>query len=256
MAEEMPAYEFQERLQDYLNGELSEKERTAFEFLLRQSADAQAEHQFSKHLRIAQEQSDAVVASHAIRQSIAKEGWPPPAPPKTGLPKWGIGLAIALLLSTALVLSWQQYRQQQERSRIAEISSNYLVPLENVLMTDERASIQLANGLRAYQAGDYALAAELLAAYNAATTDRNSQLYLGVSLLLSGDEAGAEQSLKAVQEKAGEGPVAGAATWYLALLNLQRGNLVEGRQLLEAARQSPFYQTEAEQLLDLINGKQ
>lgn len=256
MAEEILGFEFQTRLQGYLNNELSEEERAVFESLLQSSAEARAEYQFSRDLYLAQHHGDAVLASIAIREGIEAAQQSSVGSSKVDKPFWVWRFSIGLLLVGSLFLGWWGYAYQVEQARIRNLVQGYLQPLENVLLTNEKKDPLLDVGMQAYLKGDYSLAAERLAAYTALTGDRNSQLYLGISLAFAGEQRQAIQRLEELCQAGEQDPAAESARWYLALLYLQQGSKATGLRLLEQVRASGLYQAEARQLLEAINQEQ
>lgn len=234
-------------IEAYLAGELPDGEREAFERRMREDAD------FAGEVRL-QQDTHQLLALHkqfaykAHLQAIAEapeeetEAAEAPVRPLRQVWVWTLAAAIVLLvLSSYLGLSLRY-----DSSRLA---ADATTPYDNLYTSRGDTSLPtlLQTAFDAYDTGNYALAANRFETLlQVDSTFAAARLYLGVSLLLSGQPDAAATYLCCTPE-----PLREPADWYLALTLLQQRKLDTARISLQAIAQNPdhAYQARAQQLL-------
>lgn len=248
-------YTLQEKLQSFVAGELDETTRRE---LLRQSRtepEAADELAFSQNLAIALRHSDMLAAKTVIGAVMAEEGFPPPESSAPAGKWWLIRAGIALAVIGILSIAYFRFTHNSAAlSPTQELSRSTVIPLENVLFLPDSGTglAELQAGMSAYDAGRYAEAARALDTYTNQRTDNAARVYLGVSLLLSGqaDAAVAPLSDAALSP---EPPVQEAALWYLALTYLEINNPRAAKQTLDRIPDGGLFGDQARQLKTKID---
>lgn len=251
-------FNFQEQLRRYAVGELSPSEREALESALKQSPEAAAEAGFSLRLADALQHREQLQVSALVGGIIAEEGLPPVDPSGSAgwlsvskNFKWLLGVAAVLVMGLAVYQLAGAYLSPPVP--VQQLTEDYLQPLENVLYTEDETIVnwELKAGMEAYDAGDYAAAADRLAPYYEAAGDPNAGLFLGVTLLMNKQAA---QALPVLSEAAGalQGPGREAAQWYMAMAWLQKGQAPKARRVLRAIPEQSIYYAQAQSLLGEI----
>jgi anti-sigma-K factor RskA len=249
-------HNFQAKLKAYLSGTLSEQDREGFEAELEANTEAQEEVAFSQDLNdlLAQRETDEVKA--LIRQAIDLEGFPPvPETPTTTGSSWGLGKVAGLLagLAAALVLTWGVVTYVGRGDNAPTYVNDYLTPLENVIVLPAQgAASALQDGITAYDKGDYAQAASLLATHFNQTRELNVGLYYGTALLFDGKAKEAIKVLESARQSIDE-PVRQSAEWYLALAYLKTSDTARAYNILNSIKSDHLYAQQAHSLMEQMN---
>ncbi|NJL75018.1 MAG: hypothetical protein HC892_08270 [Saprospiraceae bacterium] len=245
----MENFELQETLRALATGELSEAQAQQIQKEIVKSPELTEELQFSKKLAYATKHKDLLEVNAMLLDIMAKEPMPAPS---SGRFNWLAFLIVFVVMSATAVgvyttgnqLGWWE-------TQATKLAGSYLQPLENVLFTKENSMFYdaLRSGMEAYEREDYTAAVELLGSYYQSNQDPNIGLFLGVSHLMLQQTEAASTVLQAVLPNLDE-PAAEAATWYLALANLQANRTDQSKKILEEMPIDGLYGTKAKALLE------
>lgn len=227
------------RIDQYLSGEMPAEERRAFEAELGQRPELRE--------ALALQQDMAFLLRHGQERQARRAQLDDIGPAyfqasQRRLPLGRIAAAAAAA-AVLLLLVWQVFWQPPSLyERYADFP-----PLA---LAEKTAGAQdWSEAEQAFNAGDYAAAAQQLAAYvQAFPEDQQARLYLGISYMESGRVAEARDLFLEVM------PIAPAlrdyAQWYLALSYLKTEDRDEARAVLQSiGPAAPFYD-QAQALLD------
>lgn len=252
---ELQNFETQQKIQRYVSGELSDSERTAFEAEVQSNADLEAELRFSQDLVYTLKNKEQLEVNSILKDAIADVYIEPDfdalkdqesGSAGSGFSKWLlsgvviIGLAVGGMFVTSSGLF--------APSETALLVQEYLEPFENLISPPEGGA--LAQGMMAYDQGDYKSATQLLSAYVQNNTDPQARFYLGVSQLLDGQLAPAISNLE-ILAKAEDLPQK-AAQWYLALAYLKNDEIKKATPLIEGLKDNGVFGPKAQPLLQKL----
>jgi hypothetical protein len=266
-------YNFQLRVHEALTSKLTEKDAQTLAAQIADDTEAQEEYTFSKNLTMTLKNQELFAVSTLMSQIIAEEGLLEPdesdAQPdfsqdstsqyevvntanlifKTWI--W-VGLLSVLLVIGAFSVS--KMSLFGKKTETAQLLQRHFSPLENNLFTTSpRGGLtDIEEGMKAYNAKNYQLAAQLLGKSYRFSKDPNVGLYYGVSLLMTNNPvAETEKVLMQVTEEL-DVPIRHSAEWYLALTLLKAEKWVKLKvSLTIIAPESPYKKAANELLKDL-----
>jgi hypothetical protein len=248
-------YNLQNSIQSLVSGDLDAEEKKRLVEQARNNPEVADELAFGQSLALALRHRDTVAVSAMLSAIIAEEGFPPPAPTGTsGWAKWGGWVAGASILIVSLLglYTWAD-RSGYFASEAQKLSRQHLQHLENVFFIGNtpQSPVLLQQGMAAYDAKRYPEAAALLGQYLDTRPDNAARVYLGVSLLLSGQSDRATGAL-ADAAQSEEPPIREAAQWHLALAYLENDQPEAAQSLLETIPTDGIYADQARALLEKI----
>lgn len=254
----MNTEQYQEDIQNYLNGRLSPEEQTRLEMRIMNTQKLATEVNRFRTLRILQRQAHLIQGKALLEEIIADT----PVVPEYG--KHGSIFREHVLntrriryFSATVVLAFIAVlvffiRQKQYENNLKSISRFHLQPIGNMIgfAPDDQSNAALA--MHAYDAKDYAQTVSRLEKELENNADDNSlQLYLGVSCLMLQQPDRAIKLLRPVA--ATEHFVTTPAKWYLALAYLQTGETEQAQKLLRGLTSDTVYGAHATALLEKIS---
>ena len=245
-------YPVQEKIHDLVQKKLDPVQQQALRSEALLQPELSDELRFSQNLALALRNKEMLAASAVLSQVIAEEGFPP-ATPQTGTGGWKIWAMLLVLVAGigAGAYFWSTNAPAATATQV--LSQNALQPLENVLFI--AASGDLKTAMQAYDASNYAKAAELLGVYTQNNPDFAALTYLGVAHLMNGQPQRAIAPLADAQQSP-EPPVQEAARWYLGLAYLATNRPDAAREVLLAIPPDSVFGTQAAQLLQNIQNAQ
>lgn len=237
-------------IEGYLDGRLSEAERSALEARLQSDEElAQAlalRQDMDRHLRRQEKRAALKTTLAELGEDFFKMETPTAAPAgATRIPlhrRWyAYAAAIALVLTVSIVLYlnlrpglYDQYARH--------------APLALTAMSAD-ADALAAQAEQAFNAGDYENAYSALRGYiDANTTNNLARLYLGISALETGRLEEAQNIFTQLQLETGS-QWADYAQWYLALTYLKKGDEAACRAALTQVGEDSEWYAKAQELL-------
>jgi hypothetical protein len=249
----MEEYRLDEKIQDFLNGDLEESEKKELAEELSNSPEKLEAFRFDKGLHQVLQHRELFEVRDLVRQSIERTGPTNPRKRNFRPPRNGWLLLFGSLVIIALgIWGFGHYQRAQQRTLAQQLSESYLSPLENVLLIDAETEPVLSRGMQAYSQGAYTDAIVDLDNYFSRTADWNAGLYLGIALLLEQQVAESEVILQQVVEQ-GDHISSLEARWYLSLALLKQGEIEQAKSQLLLLSQEESPETEnAKSLLQEI----
>lgn len=234
---------YNKTLRDYADGSLAGNALQEFEQRLKNEPALQAE----LDLYLALKATDNQRLKKLLTQTATAEQLVPLKPPGGLVRRLLPGIAIAASLALALAAVW--WWQQNTKPDAAQMAQTYLAtpypPPVTSMGNADTGSVALQRAFLAYRTGDFAAAAEQLAAISRATDATDETLfYTGEALLQTGQTGQAIGHF----DRVGPGYWREIADWRTALALLKTGQTARAKPLLEKLRKGPR-RTQAESLL-------
>jgi tetratricopeptide (TPR) repeat protein len=241
--------EEQDNIDNYLTGNVSEPERTAFEQRLQTDESLRAVVEEQTLLR----EGIARASRKEILQSLRELEASLPAAEAPAIPLWrNAWLQVAAGVSLLTVCAYLLWPTAQEP---ATLFADYFEPYPNVIMPTVRGAVEndstvKAQAFRAYDRQEYTKAIELFETLN--LQDATALLYLGNSYLASGQP---EKALPLLEKVLNNYDVFHEqAEWYIAISYLK---LEERDKAKEALRKvvvrEGSYKSKAQLILEKLN---
>jgi hypothetical protein len=244
----------QPQINRYLDGALSEEEQRQFEAQQQQSAELRELVGAYRQMRLLDRHQPLIAATTILKDLVENS----PVTPDYGTyrsafepegRKWKPYLILGLvaLLATAGLFWWRVQDQQAANQLVLD----NLQPLENFINFKPDEVFAAANGMRAYDRGDYPAAIVALETAVREEPDDNSLLlYLAVSYQLNQQPAKAQPILTTIA--AGNDISAVPARWYLALNQLSLYQKTAARATLHQLINDGAYGARAKAMLEAI----
>jgi hypothetical protein len=244
----------QTTIQAYLDKTLPPQEIRSFEALMAQSAEVrEAVNQF-RQLRIVQGNAQLIEGQAILRQVMSDTPINPDDAPTEVSPRpwwqryrWlALGTAAVLTVLAVAILTTTRTNERMEAANKAKTA---LAPLENFINFAPNDPSIAAEGMRAYDAGQYAQAAQLLhtAIGEQNPPDNSLVLYQGISEAMSEQWKGALATLSPVA--LGDDLAATPAKWYLALCYLHENDRAAAIGLLSGLKTDPVFGPKVQDIL-------
>lgn len=251
-------------IQDYLDGRLSEQDRTVFETnmkgdseLAREVEDLQLLENGLSSLGSTQFAAEVGAWEQEYRASQKERGIIfGDGKPSRGIifrqSQWLAAAVVSLLVLSAA--GWWMLAGGQDNQ---EVYASYYAPYEDMILvrgdTLQGVESMLRMGMEAYNAGDYAAAIGQLEAYRQAVPeDFRPFLYIAIAQAEQGDMEQADTNFKRAME---DSTYRQQAEWYQALTYLKVDQQTAAIQLFESiVSQNPVHyrQQEAKKILSLL----
>jgi thioredoxin-like negative regulator of GroEL len=247
----MESFNKQEQIRAWAAGELPAEESKQLLGEAQNSPELRDEMDFSRKLNQVLQNRDMMEVGAILAGIAATEPLPAPVdPPSTGSAggSWFTG---AILITVLAIGGFFVGRQQGWWFPApAQLASNYLRPMENVINTKESSMTvdDLRLGMEAYDRQDYPKAIERLSRFYQKAQDPHAGLFLGVAYLLEKQAAQALPILSNTVSKT-KGPEEEAARWYLALAQLQTGASEQAQSTLKLIPADGLFGPQAQKLL-------
>lgn len=234
-------------IQEYLDNMLLPDERSTFEKRLKSDIELAEEVQALRDVEM-----DLKAAGHESFKAEVKQ-WEQGYQKSHHQRRFYSLIAIAASLVVVFLTGY--FYMNQQPGTTEKLYAMYFVPYEDMILTRGELSeseSQLANGMSAYNDGNYTLAAEMLGQYRINnTSDKAAALYLAISETELGRFTTAERNFKLAIEDV---KFQQQSQWYLSLMYIkskQTDNAVSQLQLI-VANANHYKTKEALQLLDEI----
>jgi hypothetical protein len=256
----------QDIIQAYLNGQLTEQARTAFEIRLKTEADLAAEVSFFKEINAVFQHPELMAVHTTVRNVRAEVAIEPdfdidnafmPQHSKVGKGLWGMGAIVLLLLLLSSWWIWQNQKATAELTRLqtvrAEFINKPISQFEDLIGTKRNS--RLSNAMDAY--GQHTMAGyqtaiplflEYLKQKGGAFSKDFVNLYLGICYAQTNQTEAAEKVLLPLQTIDNQS-IAHVVNWHLSLCYLQEGRLPEAKILLENLKTDSVFGEEATSIL-------
>jgi len=219
-----------EKIEAYLNGELSAADNAAFE--AEQAANPELRASVQLHRELAETFGGQDPEYEAVRAVVATVGAAASRPgARSGalvrrLPRWAVGLAAAVLLAIGTFFLLRPKTEPHYDTLFAQYFQAY--PADAFRGEEEDQASALVAAVVAYRAGDYATAARGFAAIS--PLPKEWTFYHALALLGSGEGQAAADLLLPLVEDPGFANLRQPMQWYLAMAYLQAGAKNEARE--------------------------
>lgn len=234
-----------EVIQNYLSGNMVGTELEAFEQRLSQDANLRDEVEFSRDLKFAAKNQDALKAMAAIQAAIQTN---PPSPPRSSGRAWRILIAAAAVAALTALGGWAAWQRHEHAERIggitrALVAAEAAEPYEMIIggITPDRTDV-LALAIRAYENREFDRAAVQFDAWQQQRLPGSGDaplFYAAVSRFLAGQPEAALPLLDNLNAKNLSAEMLNAANWYKALALLQTDQADKSIELLERLVKAP-----------------
>jgi tetratricopeptide (TPR) repeat protein len=176
---------------------------------------------FEEHLLTCEECRNEVRLGSAIRAAAPPVSVPGSLSPATDARRWRRAL-IPLAAAAAIAITFALRESRSDRLGAVDAFPFVAAP---VRANPDPSAVLVDSGMAAYSAGDFSRAAELLTRATASDSSPGVQFYLGVSRLVSRDDAAAVAALVRATGPAGN-PFADDARYYAmkALVRMRRAD--------------------------------
>jgi tetratricopeptide (TPR) repeat protein len=241
--------DLQDRIQDYICGKMSPKEKAAFEKQIAVSEALSEEVNRFRQLRIITQNKDLFDAQIILKSVMAAIEIEPDYGEsksyfKNSLWKWICGGFVVVAVTGGIFL----YPKHQEKRALSNLAKTHLQPLEILIGFAPNDPSPEAKGMQAYERGNYEQAIPLLSeTLKNKSEDHTIRLYLAISYLMQEQHAKAEIQFQEIL-KTNDLSVP-AAQWYLALSLIQRGEKEAARTLLQNLESNKSFGKQAKLLL-------
>ena len=252
-------FQNQEKIHQYLQGELSAEEKNQFEKELASNPNLKEEFSFSKAMLLLVKNKELVATNQQLKTIIANK---PIEPDFSALEEYESSTRIdeggksgfsmnwilggLVLLSLALITIFSIQNVWFDNEAIPAMVQPHLVPFENVINTDENTTLQ--EGMAAYTHADYDKAIEYFTNHQKESYDPNVQFYLGITQLLNKNPQKAVPTLERAVDSTAP-PVQEAAQWYLALAYISNDQIPAAKSVLQTLQYNPIYENKATEML-------
>ncbi len=239
-----------QKIQEYLDGSMSQDEKLAFEGLMNTDAELAAEVTELRELEY--DLKAAGVDSFRSKMDQWEQGY------QKNQGKNRMRTFLAIAASIVVVLLAGYYFTGQQGSSAEKLYAANFVPYEDMILTRGEPSAtgsQLVDGMIAYNDGDYTIAAEHLEQFRITNPDNKAAaLYLAISQTELGRYDAAERSFNIAME---DPNFRQQAQWYLSLMYIKNHKNAEALGQLQAiADNTDHYKsaaaTELMQQIDLL----
>ena len=239
--------EQQDKIEDYLNDQMSSTEKIDFEKQIEASKALADEVNRCLQMRIFAKNRD-IIQAKALLESVMADIHIEPAPKEPfwqqPIWRWLGGGCLVLALTGSLFL----YQQSQEKKAWFALSKTHLKKMEDIEGFNANNPIPAARGMQAYDNGNYEEAIALLSVgAKQESDDKMLSLYLAISYLMQGKNIDSEKILQELIKN--EGLETTPAKWYLALSLLQHGQKNEAKALLQSLESDTIYGNQAKEIL-------
>ncbi len=254
----------QERIHEFLQGDLKGAALKAFQADLKKDANLQEDLAFSRAMMTTLKNKEILATNQQLKTIIGEKPITPDfdalkefegsgsSNGSSSFGKWLLGgiLGISLLTIGLFISGIFTPFTSNEPSNPLVVS--HLVPFENVISVDGESSPNLEKGMIAYENGDYTTAIALFNANLKKAYDPNVQFYLGLSHLLNQESTIAIPLLERVVDTSAP-PVLSVAKWYLSLAYIEGGQIPAAKVSLQELQANPDYKDRATTILSSIN---
>lgn len=237
----MTVEQLQEKIKDYLDGQLPPGDQKAFEQDIQASEPLAEEVRRYRQLRILSKNApliqgkamlNNIMDEHTIEPDYGQyESYFKKSLWEHRIWRWLSGLLVLAVIAGGTFY----YQQAQEKQALTALADDQLRPLENMIgfAADDQSTAAMA--MRAYDQRNYSSAiAGLQTAIQESPDDNSLRLYLAVSHLLLQQHSEAESLLRELTQTDDLTTI--PAKWYLALSLVQRGEKEKARILLQSIR--------------------
>jgi len=254
----------QERIHEFLQGDLKGAALKAFQADLRKDANLQEDLAFSRAMMTTLKNKEILAANHQLKTIIAGKTITPDfdalkefegggsSSGGGSIGKWLLGGMLGISLLAIGLFASGIFTPFTSNETSNHLVVSHLVPFENVISIAGESSPNLEKGMAAYENGDYITAIPLFNAYLKKAYDPNVQFYLGLSHLLNQESAIAIPLLERVVDTSAP-PVLSVAKWYLSLAYIEEGQIPAAKVSLQELQANPDYTDRAITILNSIN---
>lgn len=265
-------FENQERIYQYLQGDLKGKDLKQFQDDLKTNKSLAEELNFSQSMFVTLKNKEALAIKQQLKQIISTKNIEPDFDAlkefesldnptledkinKQSNNRFGKGLLGGLFsigLLTIFSLSffgiWNPFTTTKATNPLV---SPHLIQFENVISANATNNPALDQGMSAYTDADYATAIPILQRYLQNNKDPNVLLYLGLSHLLN---SAADKAIPILERTVDTSlpPMLSVAKWYLALAYIEAEQLPAARVSLMELQNIPDYEPRATALLNAL----
>lgn len=259
-------YTNQEKIHQFLNGELDAQEIKAFKLELERNPELQEELAFSKDLLFTLKNKEAIALSTQIKSLASSNSIEPdfealkeleniPSTKSTvGFNKWLLGglLGVAMLFTGLfLFLPDAQKGNVQLATTAEQLAQKHVVPFGIQINVDQNGTTSFDKGIQAYEQKNYLTASQHLEQHLKKNYDSNAQFYLGLSYLLNNKTVDAIGALERTVDTATP-PILEVAQWYLALAYIKNEQVPNAKNLLNNLTTNEEYGERATNLLNTL----
>jgi len=254
----------QERIQDYLQGNLKDNDLKSFQADLKKDAALREDLAFSQAMMTTLKNKELVGVNHQVKTIADGTTIKPDFDAlkefeggningsSNSLGKWLLGGMLGLGLLFLGLLASGIFNPFTSNEPTNPLVVQHLVPFENVISIDGETNPSLEKGMTAYANKDYPGAIKDLGAHLNNAYDPNVQFYLGLSHLLNKEASIAIPLLERVVDTSAP-PVLSVAQWYLSLAYIETEQISAAIMSLEELQANPDYTDKATELLNSIN---
>lgn len=263
----------QELIKSYIEGQLSEIDRLAFDNALATDPELAAEVQLFRDLKTVVQNKDVFDLKQKLREIVENTPIEPDfsadfdadfsadfaekAPNTEGASfskisrRTSFTAAAVIVLAAIAAFFWFRNQEVKRLQNIAQTVD--FQPFENTIQFDSTDTRPLAQALQAYNRQAYADAEPLFVRHlKSNPTDKEATFYLGMCQALTGHFDLATQAFEQAA-KATNNPLTKPAQWYLALCYLRTGAADKARPLLESLKTDAFFGDKAKQVLEKVD---
>lgn len=246
---------FEERIQNYLLGTMTETDRRAFEKNIQQNKELATEIQERQEIQFVIKNEKQIEIDQLVQEVITENPLPtdhnPGNPPSSGPSGFNWFWLLGTVLMVAIGLGLYQWNTAAPDIDVSQVLEEYLRPSENILQLEEGAIDPVNLGMQAYDAQQYEEAIPFLERYLANTPDETIQLYLAVSYLYTNQTNNAIRLLNSLQSL-NDPVVSEEATWYLGLAYLQIEDWRKASNTLQQIKTNSTFYKEAQEVLQKL----
>ena len=256
----------QERIHEYLQGDLKGGDLKSFQEDLKKDAALQEDLAFSEAMITTLKNKEIVAVNHQLKTIIGGKTIEPDfdalkefeggnsSSGSSSFGKWLLGGILGIGLLTIGLFASGLLNPFTSNEPPNPLVLPHLVPFENVISANGANNPNLEKGMTAYENGDYTNVIPSLSTYLQDTYDPNVQFYLGLSHLLNKEATIAIPLLERVVDTALP-PVLSVAKWYLALAYIETGQLPAAKVSLTELQSNPDYKNKATALLNALDNQ-
>ena len=256
----------QERIHEYLQGELKGANLKAFQEDLKNDAQLQEDLAFSQAMMTTLKNKEIVAANHQLNNSISGKTLEPDFEAlkeyektinnsgSSSSSKWLLGGMLGLSVLVIGLLASGLFSPFTSNEPTNPLVLPHLVPFENVIRASADISPDLEKGMAAYENSNYSGAISSLSTYLKDSYDPNVQFYLGLAHLLNEEAAVAVPLLERVVDTS-EPPILTMSKWYLTLAYIEDGQIPAAKVILQELQTNPDFADKATTLLNDLNNQ-